>query len=164
MEIAIFKHRRQSGVAIKHNSVRQNKRSRLSYLTVVKRWLRLCTVVSLRRVQVSAWGQSPSPLVWRHHMRHIVVWCRRTAVLEQATCFTAVMWFNSKKYYISRQRNKSSPIFYLGTDLLSTVSSHTYLGITVSSDLNGMNIFLRQLGLLTLLGVIHIVVLSKLKI
>ena len=45
---------------------------------------------------------------------------------------------NSKKCHIlsiSRQRNKSSPIYYLGTDLLSTVSSHTYLGITVSSDL-----------------------------
>ena len=35
---------------------------------------------------------------------------------------------------ISRQRNKSSPVYYLETDLLSTVSSHTYLGITVSSD------------------------------
>jgi len=32
---------------------------------------RLCTVVSLRRVQVGARSQSPSPLVWRHHMRHI---------------------------------------------------------------------------------------------
>ena len=30
---------------------------------------------------------------------------------------------------------KSSPVYYLGTDFLSTVSSHTYLGITVSSDL-----------------------------
>jgi len=53
-------------------------------------------VVSLRRVQVGAWGQSPSPLVWRHHMRHTmvqnssgqqVVWCRWTAA-----CFTAVIW------------------------------------------------------------------------
>ena len=34
---------------------------------------RLHTVVSLRRVQVSASGQSPSPLVWRHHMSHIVI-------------------------------------------------------------------------------------------
>jgi len=31
---------------------------------------RLRTVVSLRRVQV---GQSPSPLVWRHHLRHTMV-------------------------------------------------------------------------------------------
>jgi len=48
------------------------------------------------------------------------------------------MRFNSKKCHIlsiCRQRNKSSPVYYLGTDLLSTVSSHTYLGITVSSDL-----------------------------
>ena len=50
------------------------------------------------------------------------------------------MRFNSKKCHIlsiSRQRNsnKSSPVYYLGTDVLSTVSSHTYLGITVSSDL-----------------------------
>jgi len=36
---------------------------------------------------------------------------------------------------ISHQRNKSSPVYYIGTDVLSTVSSHTYLGITVSSDL-----------------------------
>jgi len=42
------------------------------------------------------------------------------------------MRFNSKKCHI---RNKSSPVYYLGTDVLSTVSSHTYLGITVSSDL-----------------------------
>jgi len=45
---------------------------------------------------------------------------------------------HSKKCHtlsISRQRNKSSPVYYLGTDLPSTVSSHTYLGITVSSDL-----------------------------
>ena len=51
---------------------------------------------------------------------------------------TRQMRFNSKKCLIlsiSRQRNKSSPVYYLGTDLLSTVSSHTYLGITVSSDL-----------------------------
>ena len=81
------------------------------------------------------------------------------------------MRFNSEKCHIlsiSRQRNKSSPVYYLGTDLLNTVSSHTYLGITVSSDLKCMNIFLisalRQLGLLTLFGVIHIVVLRKLKI
>ena len=33
---------------------------------------RLRTVVSLRCMQVSAWGQSPSPLVWHHHMRHTV--------------------------------------------------------------------------------------------
>jgi len=61
----------------------------------------LHTIVSLRRVQVSAWRQSPSPLVWRHHMHHTmvqysprrqVVWCRRTAALEQAACFTAVIW------------------------------------------------------------------------
>jgi len=48
------------------------------------------------------------------------------------------MRFNSKKCHIlsiSHQCNKSSPVYYLGTDLLSTVSSHTYLGITVSSDL-----------------------------
>ena len=48
------------------------------------------------------------------------------------------MRFNSKKCHIlsiSRQRNKSSPVYYLGTDVLSTVSCHTYLGITVSSDL-----------------------------
>ena len=48
------------------------------------------------------------------------------------------MRFNSKKCHIlsiSRQRNKSSPVYYLGTDLLSTFTSHTYLGITVSSDL-----------------------------
>ena len=48
------------------------------------------------------------------------------------------MRFNSKKCHIlsiSRQRNKFSPVYYLGTDLLSTVSPHTYLGITVSSDL-----------------------------
>jgi len=63
--------------------------------------LRLCTVVCLRRMQVGAWGQSPSLLVWRHHMRHAVVqnssgrqvvWCRRTAALEQVACFTAVIW------------------------------------------------------------------------
>jgi len=62
---------------------------------------RLHTVVSLRRLQVSDWGQSPSPLVWRHHMRHTVVqnssgrqvvWCRRTAALEQVACFTVVIW------------------------------------------------------------------------
>jgi len=48
------------------------------------------------------------------------------------------MRFTSKKCHIlsiSRQRNKSSPVYYLGTNVLSTVSSHTYLGITVSSDL-----------------------------
>jgi len=55
--------------------------------------LRLCwTVVCLRRMQVGAWGQSPSLLVWRHHMRHAVVqnssgrqvvWCRRTAALNK---------------------------------------------------------------------------------
>ena len=48
------------------------------------------------------------------------------------------MRFNSKKCHIlsiSRQRNKSSPVYYLGTDVLSTVNSHTYLGITESSDL-----------------------------
>ena len=48
------------------------------------------------------------------------------------------MRFNSEKCHISsisRQRNKSSPVYYLGTDMLSNVSSHTYLGITVSSDL-----------------------------
>jgi len=47
------------------------------------------------------------------------------------------MRFNSKKLHIlsiSRQRNKSS-VYYLGTDVLSTVTSHTNLGITVSSDL-----------------------------
>jgi len=62
---------------------------------------RLRTVVSLRCMQVSAWGQSPSPLVWHHHMRHTVVqnssgrqvvWCRRTEALEQAACFTADIW------------------------------------------------------------------------
>ena len=40
------------------------------------------------------------PLIWRHHMRHTVVQnssgrqvvrCRRTAALEQAACFTAVV-------------------------------------------------------------------------
>ena len=45
--------------------------------------------------------QLPSPLVWRHYMRYTVVqnsygqqvvWCRRTAALEQAACFTAVIW------------------------------------------------------------------------
>jgi len=48
------------------------------------------------------------------------------------------MKFNSNKchiLFISHQRNKSSPVYYLGTDVLSTVSSHTYLGITVSPDL-----------------------------
>ena len=43
------------------------------------------------------------------------------------------MRFSSKKcqiLFISRQRNKSSPVYYIGTDVLSTVSSHTYLGIT----------------------------------
>jgi len=48
------------------------------------------------------------------------------------------MRLNSKKSHIlsiSRQRNQSSPVYYLGTDVLSTVSFHTYLGITVSSDL-----------------------------
>jgi len=62
---------------------------------------RLRTVVSLRCVQVSVWGQSPSPLVWRHHMRDTmvhnssgrqVVWCRQTTALEQAACFTVVVW------------------------------------------------------------------------
>jgi len=80
--------------------------------------------------------------------------------------------FNSKKCHIlsiSRQRNKSSPVYYLGTDELSTVSSHTYLGITVSSDLKWHEhefqiSALRQLGLSTLLGVIHIVVHRTLKI
>jgi len=61
----------------------------------------LRTVVSLRDTEVSARGQSPSPLVWHHHMRHTVVqnssgrqlvWCRWTAALEQAACFTAVVW------------------------------------------------------------------------
>ena len=33
----------------------------------------LRTVVSLRGTEVSARGQSPSPLVWHHHMRHTVV-------------------------------------------------------------------------------------------
>ena len=82
------------------------------------------------------------------------------------------MRFNSKKLHIlsiSRQRNKSSPVYYLGTDELSTVSSHTYLGITVSSDLKWHEhefqiSALRQLGLSTLLGVIHIVVHRTLKI
>ena len=62
---------------------------------------RLRAVVSLRRMQVGAWGQSPSPLVWRHHMCHTVVqnssggqvvWCRWTAALEQVALFTAVIW------------------------------------------------------------------------
>jgi len=62
---------------------------------------RLRIVVSLRCVQVGVWGQSPSPLVWCHHMRltvvqnssgRQVVWCRQTAALEQAACFTAVIW------------------------------------------------------------------------
>jgi len=65
----------------------------------VATWLR--TVVSLRCVQVSAWGQSLSPIVWHHHMHHTevqnssgwqVVWCRQTPALEQAACFTAVIW------------------------------------------------------------------------
>ena len=30
------------------------------------------TVASVRSMQVGARGQSPSPLVWRHHMRHTV--------------------------------------------------------------------------------------------
>ena len=77
--------------------------------------------------------------------------------------------FNSKKCHIlsiSHQRNKSSPVYYLGTDVLSTVSSDTYQ--LCHLIWNGMNTFLiyalRQLGLLTLWGVIHIVVLRKLKI
>ena len=52
------------------------------------------------------------------------------------------MRFISKKCHIlsiSRQRNKSSPVYYLGTNLLSTVSSHAYLGITVLSDLKWYN-------------------------
>jgi len=47
------------------------------------------------------------------------------------------MRFNSEKCHIlsiTRQRNKFSSVYYLGTDVLSTVSSHTYLDI-VSSDL-----------------------------
>ena len=39
------------------------------------------------------------------------------------------MRFNCKKCYIlsiSRQHDKSSPVYYLGTDLLNTVSSHTW--------------------------------------
>jgi len=52
-------------------------------------------------VRVGAWGQSPSPLIWCHHMCHTVVQnsfgrqvvsCRWTAALEQAACFTAVIW------------------------------------------------------------------------
>ena len=42
------------------------------------------------------------------------------------------MRFNSKKCHIlsiSHQRNKSSPVYYLGTEVLTSVSSHTYLGI-----------------------------------
>ena len=79
------------------------------------------------------------------------------------------MRFNSKKCHIlsiSRQCNKSSPVYYLGTDVLSNASSHTYLGITVSSDLKWHEHIsnIRQLGLSTLLGIIHIVVLRKLKI
>jgi len=63
-----------------------------AWITQYYQQLRLCTVVSLRRVQVSAWGQWPSPLVWRHHMRHTVVqnssgrqfvWCRRAAALNK---------------------------------------------------------------------------------
>ena len=79
------------------------------------------------------------------------------------------MRLNSKKSHIlsiSRQRNQSSPVYYLGTDVLSTVSSDTYQ--LCHLIWNGMNTFLiyalRQLGLLTLWGVIHIVVLRKLKI
>jgi len=48
------------------------------------------------------------------------------------------MRFNYKKCHIlsiSRHRNKSSPVYYLETDVLSTVISHTYLGITVSTNL-----------------------------
>ena len=48
------------------------------------------------------------------------------------------MTFNYKKCHIlsiSRHRNKSSPVYYLETDVLSTVISHTYLGITVSTNL-----------------------------
>jgi len=50
------------------------------------------------------------------------------------------MRFNPKKCHIlsiSRQRNKSCPVYYLGTDLSSTVGvgSHIYLGTTVSSYL-----------------------------
>ena len=61
--------------------------------------IRLCTVISLR--QVGARGQSPSLLVWCHHMRQTVVqnssgqqvvWYRWTAALEQAACFIAVIW------------------------------------------------------------------------
>ena len=78
---------------------------------------------------------------------------------------------NCKKCHIlsiSRQRHKSSPVYYIGTDVLSTVSSHTYLGITVSSDLKWhehiSNMCLKATRFSTLLGVIHIVVLRKLKI
>ena len=57
--------------------------------------------ISQTHASRGAWGQSPSPLVWRHHVRHTVVQnssgrqvvrCRRTAALEQAACFTAVIW------------------------------------------------------------------------
>ena len=49
----------------------------------------------LRCMQVGSWSQSPSPLVWCHHMRHTVVqnssaW--QIVCLEQAACFTAVIW------------------------------------------------------------------------
>jgi len=56
-----------------------------------------CFVVSAYNCRSSA---APSPLVWRHHMRHTVVQnssgrqvfsCRRTAALEQAACFFAVI-------------------------------------------------------------------------
>ena len=59
---------------------------------------RLRTVVSLRRVQVSIWGQSLSPLVWRHHMRHTVVQNSSDVTGPRlwnklpAGCFIAVIW------------------------------------------------------------------------
>ena len=84
--------------------------------TDVQDAIRLHVVVCLGRMQVGPWGQSPSPLVWHHHTHHTlvqnssgwqVVWCCWTVALEQAACFTVVIWQSrpvQKTYLFLRTR------------------------------------------------------------
>jgi len=78
-----------------------------------------------------------SDLKGHEHISNICYKATRTLNFVRRWAETWQMRFNSKKCHISRQHNKCSPVYNLRTDLLSTANSHTYLGITVSSDLKG---------------------------
>ena len=76
----------------------------LSDAVSTSNWQHWCSshyTAAHRLISQTRASQSPSPLVWRHNMRHTmvqnssggqVVRCRRTTAVEQAACFTAVIW------------------------------------------------------------------------